>query len=533
MLNWIGRQYRAWRHTKAAAAAGAPAGAGTFALRRWESAETNRLNRDQWQRARGQSINTDLLADLEQLRTRASYELANNPTLEGVVNTYCDDVAGAAGPTLQVQCADDDYADALEAVWCDWFREPDATGRLGGVDLLSLWARGLWVNGEFLTQKVTAAGPPEEVGPVALRLKAIHPRRLQTPAEYGGDADVCMGVRLAPDGRPTLYYVSDPLRMGAFVLDVGKYAPLRPRDVVHRYLVVEEDQVRGVPWLATPLQSVADLRSYDAQVLDAARQAADMAVYWYTDHPDAPFLDVNESAEIERRTQTTGPPGWKPASFTPPQPATSYVDYRAERHREMGRPRGMPLMRVRLDSSKHSYSSARFDDQVYRTGMARMQGWFERRTLNGLLDDVRLEAELYAAAHPEWEHAAALRRPPRGGVAYRWIWPKFPHVDVQKEASGERIRLEDGTLTYGDALAAYGLDEDTVIASRKRTDAKLRAAGLPPLPSATQSGPDLAAAIDAREQQEKQDEAEDAAPDDQAEDTDDATDPHTAPTNPR
>jgi hypothetical protein len=36
-------------------------------VRRWEAAETNRLNRSQWEKATGQSINADLASDLETL----------------------------------------------------------------------------------------------------------------------------------------------------------------------------------------------------------------------------------------------------------------------------------------------------------------------------------------------------------------------------------------------------------------------------------------------------------------------------------
>jgi len=75
-----------------------------------------------------------------------------------------------------------------------------------------------------------------------------------------------------------------------------------------------------------------------------------------------------------------------------------------------------------------------------------------------------------------------LAKPPQT-VRYDWTgWSRPPHVDPAKEANAERTRLENGTLAYAEALAAHGLDEDQVIASRARTNEKLAAAGLPPLP---------------------------------------------------
>lgn len=508
---------------------GAPAEEKSFYLRRWEAAETNRLNRAQWQKAIGRSINEDLAEDLDILRKRTTQEVSRNPTLEGVISTYCTDVVGRDGPKLQVICedeADQAWADALEDVWCDWFAEPDVRGIQGGADMLRLGVRQLWTSGEFLLQKVSrrAVRRGQDLGPVALRLKIIEPCRLATPAEYAGDADVVLGVRQTPDGQPLEYYVEDPLRFGAYYVQAGKFTPVRADLMVHRFILLEADQARGVPWLATPLQAVADSRDYDAQVLDAARQAADWAVYLSTDHPDANYLELNESTNIERRTISTCPPGWKPQAFAPPQPQTTYVDYRSERQRDIGRPVGMPLMMVRLDSSKHNYSSARFDSQIYVRGIQALQGWLGRRTLNGVVADVRREAELYAAAHPEWKHAAALRRPPKGRVRLTYVWPPFPHVDVAKEATGEQIRLENGTLAFSDACAANGTDEDTEIAKRARTIAKFKKANVPlppaldPAAAAPKPGRQLAQDLEDEEKAEQQQDEEDAAGADEEQD---------------
>src|SRR5690349_8610549 len=71
-------------------------------LRRWEAAETNRLNKTHWAKATGDPINLDLQADLENLRIRSLFEAENNPTVEGIIKTYCDDVIGKNGPRFNV-----------------------------------------------------------------------------------------------------------------------------------------------------------------------------------------------------------------------------------------------------------------------------------------------------------------------------------------------------------------------------------------------------------------------------------------------
>src|SRR5436190_21999 len=82
-------------------------------------------------------------------------------------------------------------------------------------------------------QKVTSARP----GPIGLRLKTIAPRRLHTPVILSGDPDVIMGVRHTREGEPVEYFISDPRRFGAFMLETGAFTPVPANLVIHRFLV--------------------------------------------------------------------------------------------------------------------------------------------------------------------------------------------------------------------------------------------------------------------------------------------------------
>jgi lambda family phage portal protein len=467
----------------AAARTEKPAKTQEMTIRRWEAAETNRLNQSQWEKATGQSINADLASDLETLVTRANWELSRNSTLEGVVNTFCDDVVGENGPGLQVIVpegagGDANYSKALESVVKEVFEDLDSAGQLSLGDMMCLFLRSLWTDGEFLAQIVN---DPDAQTPVKMRLKPLNARRLATPPLYVASADVTLGVKRNQLGRAIEYYLKEFNILGPFEVYTGRFIPTPASDLFHCYLVLEAGQVRGAPWLATSLQPMSDLREYDAQVLDAARQATRWAVALYTEHEDATYVEVNETAEVEPGQFQTMPPGWKPVGLTPPQPSNNYIDYRAERQRDAGRGRGMPLMTVRLDSSKHNYSSARFDAQVYRRGIARLRAWLRRRLLVRLVNLIAREATFYAFANPSWVHARAFRNPPAAAeVTYRWTWQSFPHVDDEKEANGQRIRMEDGTLTFTGACYENGDDPDGVIEQLKRDTTKLLAAGVTP-----------------------------------------------------
>lgn len=461
------------RQQDATAAAGA-AGSGRYeshpgwtttslprtATRRFEAADTTRLNEAHWLWADDVNVNVWLTAQLSVLRQRATYEARNNPILQGVVRTFADDVVGQDGPTLQVQSDDDAYNEAVEQLWRDWFAAPTPRPNRSGTAILKLWCMNLWKCGEFLATIGTVS---DADGPVKMRIQPTHPRRLTSPAEYAGDTSVCMGIRFDGNRSPSQYYIAKESVSGEYTISTWDVDPYPPDLVIHEFLAEEEDQARGIPFANSVLPAAADLRDYDAQVQDAARQMADQSALLYTDHPDAELWTAPETVEVERRTVRMAPPGWKFAQYNASQPPVQYPEYRAERHREFGRPVGMPLLMVRLDASNHNYSSARLDTQIYRRSIAGIQTWLSGSdksygTLNRLVDELIREAR--------FSIPVLQNRPDR--VVYQWTWPTLPHVDPMKEASAEQLGLVNRTITLSDALASRGRDLQSHVAILNR-----------------------------------------------------------------
>lgn len=453
----------------------------------WAAAETNRLNEAHYSRVEDdQSINDRISADLPTTRSRCIAEAEENPTVDGVIFTHQVDIVGRDGPTLEVQSESNEYNEWLEAHWKRWFRAPTPNPKMSGATLLRLWVRALWEKGEFLAQKITKnnAGTP-----VAMRVQPIAPSRLGTPPDQFGNAWLAEGVEIRPDGEPLRYHLQKLAGIGNLSFG-AEYEPVPAEDIIHMFVARQEDQLRGVPWLKPALPTTARLAEYDADVGEAARQAASTGVYWHTKHPDAPYLNLDAQETLERGMQSTGPPGWEPSMLTPQQPTTQYKDYREECHADIGRPVCMPKMIVRLDAGRHNYSSARFDGKNYDRAVESIQYLISGSSksvgpLSELVDDVAREAELY-----ELSQGDSTRKPPRrpDDVEYQWTWPRPPHVDPVKERNADRIELEIGAADYQDVLARTGETVDGMIAKRKRTLQKLVAAGLPPVPNVMARG---------------------------------------------
>ena len=451
-------------------AGGGPSADEPWTLRRFESAETTRLNQSRWSTANGAPINEDLAESLETARARAAYEAINNPTIEGVINTYVTDVVGKHGPTLQIKSSDTAYAAKREAVWRTWWKRPCTNRKLSGGGRLRQWIRSYWICGESFDQLVSK---PTYAGAVKLRLLPIHPRRVGTPMTSAGDGQIVLGVQFTEDGDPVAYHVQKYTRFGAYQLTAGETQKVPAALMIHGFLPVEEDQARGIPWLNSALGAAAELRDYDASVLNASHNAARQATWLYTDREDAPFVKVNATEEIEEGDFiSTCPPGYKPMGLQPSQPQAVYIDYRGERQRDIGRPVGMPLMMVRLDSSGHNYSSARFDGQSYARQIGFFQGHLEGVALDPLEEAVAREAEL----------AGELPPPPQD-MSKQWSWPPLPHVDPKKEVEAITARMENRTLTWSEAVIAEDKDPDEVLKQHERDRERFEKAQIPFPPS--------------------------------------------------
>jgi lambda family phage portal protein len=465
-------------------------------LRRWDAAKTTRLNKGHWTPVNGQPINAELSAWHSTLRQRSEFEVANNALVEGMIQTYQLCVVGSEGPRLSILTEDREYAAARRALWSEWSQSAGSNQQLSLVEILDQWIRSLFAGGEFFNQLVTV---PDAPGPLKTRLLPIHTHRLATPPQMMGDASIALGVkRDLKNRRPVSYFVSEPSVFGAYELYNGLYLEIPYEDALHGFKLIEEDQVRGVPWLASCLDAVAELRDFKIETLDAARAAADFAVLLSTQHNDAPYIQTNETTDIERRTIRNLPPGWQASMVAPQHPGPQYDTFYESLAREIGGPICMPLMMLLLDSSSHNYSSARFDGQMYWRGVAKTQGWLARLLLR-VESILALEAEL-----------AGVLPPPPSDLVRRMIWPLAPHVDPTKEATAERMYLENGTLTYSEACAARGKSVEEVIAERQNDNEKLEAAGLPlvatpqtggQMPQDNQDGQDFG---DKKQQQDKQ-----------------------------
>lgn len=459
--------------------------------RHWEAGETNRLNEAHWSYATqsDRSINDWLSEQLATIRARSTYEARQNPDIAGMFQTFSDDVVGADGPTLEIQSDNPAYNEAAEQAWRDWFKAPTFRPNISGAMLLRLWVDDLVRCGEFLAQITT---DEQAAGLVKMRLRPKHPRDLQNPTDSAGNPKFLMGVEFETTqlDRPLRYWLAKTSADGY----MSEVEPWPAELVIHEFMLREERQVRGYPWITPSLQPAADTRDYDDQVQDAARLMADQACLLFNRDPAEPAM-TPESTTFERRTIKMAPPGWEPYALNAAQPPVQYGDYRAERLRQIARPLSMPLMIMRLDASRHNYSSARFDGQGWQRFVQFIQTFLSGSeksvgTLGRLVDVVLAEARF---------SIPALRNRP-AEVSYLWTWPVRPHVDSLKEAAASEKRLATRQSTLTEELAERGKSIDTHIKTLLAEKQKFEQAGLP-LPAYMRDGTPDSDEVDPNEEE--------------------------------
>lgn len=444
----------------------------SFSMRRLDAARTNRLNRNHWVYAHGRSINHDLASDLPQVMARCSHEAANNPLVAGAIETVANDLVGRNGPRLQVSSPSSAFNEAVERGWKAVWSMPDPNGQLTGPECMRLWIRTLCTAGSFVNVFANVARP----GPVKFGWRTIHPRRLETPPDQAGNPLVQFGVRVNEFGRPTEYFIRKP--------DLGSFAPVefsayREGLVQHRFESIEPEQVTGLPWLTSCLETVADLREYDRHVMQAAKNQAAHTMALEAKHPELisdPIDMTGATLSVEPGMANVAPAGYGWAPVSPTQPGAQYESFRHERLRELGLALGMPLMMVLLSSADSNFSSAHYDGAVYMRRIKSRQAWLERTTLNQFLEQIIAELVI----------AGEVERP--DDYSFIWTWEVPPYVNPEKQRKADRMAVEDGAMPLGEYAAALGYDFDDVIEQRVREIDQLTAAGLPLPPVNSGSG---------------------------------------------
>lgn len=394
--------------------------------------------------ARRASLNEQLKADLDTLRTRIRYEMRQNGHAKGMPRIFANACVGT-GPRLSIESADAGWAERAEDGFSLWAMR---CGYLRGESLgmmLHQGVRNLFSCGEYVRVQRTA----DTICGTELRFLPIKPDRIRTPS--GKESQNIMdGVETDADGKPTKLHILTAAKFGATL----ETTDVPVHQCVHFFYPEEEDQLRGEPWLATSLGVFHGIRRYDSATIAAAQVAAKFAAVLVNTNPEvaASIESILPSAvlDIQDGMMFVPPPGYEPKQITPQHPSTNASDFRRDQLGSSAAGFAMPVNIATGDSSRSNFASARYDGVSFEQEIAVVRSWIEAVDLN------------HTFGQWLWFELAQSRIG-RPTAPYRlvWRWQKEQrHTDPYKAANANAVRLKSGEATLGRIYGENGQDRE-------------------------------------------------------------------------
>lgn len=219
-----------------------------------------------------------------------SVDLTNNdPHASGIVDTFATTVMGSGlvpHPALDQDVLGmekqtvRDLQKKQVTVYQNWFPWADAGGRMtfGGIQYLVM--RNLMQFGEYLVLLHMVKDP---VRPYSLACRILNPMRLKTPVDKVNDPDIIDGIEIGKYGAPRAYWIkkSGPGILDSALPDISKNflrIPMRAAHrwkVLHGYVCLDPEQVRGMPFFAPAMKYLRDLNDFlDAELVSNIVTAA-------------------------------------------------------------------------------------------------------------------------------------------------------------------------------------------------------------------------------------------------------------------
>lgn len=386
------------------------------------------------------------------LRTRARYEVANNPFGRGLADTLANCVVGI-GPKLQVSLASRDARNTIERAFADWSARVDLAGAL------RLARKVLVHDGESFF--VLSTGSVDDVArDVSLRFHVIEADRVATPDLYFPRANAIDGIVFDSLGAPAAYHIlkrhpGDLHHPSVSPLD---YDTVQATNVIHYFRADRAGQHRGIPEFTPALPLFALHRRYVMATLRAAELVADYAVMIET--PLSPEANVEAAddlpaIEVDRGMVTPLPEGYKASQLKAEHPATTYDMFERRIIGMIARTVGVPLNIALGDSSNSNFSSGRLDHLMLWRAVEIDRQEMERQICDRLFSAWFQEAVRIDGFLPAELRTLGVT------VPHEWMWPAIGSHDEVKEDSAREIRLRSGMTNYQAEYAALGYDWET------------------------------------------------------------------------
>jgi len=368
----------------------------TFGKRIFDAGKTDRLSME-WG-------NDPLTADdvisknWGPLVARSQEQIANNDYAKHYVRLAMQNIVGQRGIVLQGRSKDrkgtlDAQANAaIERAWKDWSKKNncDVTGKKSMREVANLAVRSAIATGEFFLRKVYG----QDGGRYGFALQFIPSQRCPVDMVIdrlnGGTNFVRFGIEFTQYGRPVAYYfrtlMSDADR---YMYNGNPYVRVVAEDIIHGFREEIPGQRRGLPWLATSLFRMRQLKGMEESALVNARIGANkMAFVKFDNESDAPEYDEDDPPVIDSEP---GEINWLPKGasldkWDPQYPNGEYAIFTKQQLRSIAAGLGVAYNNLAQDLEGVNFSSIRQGTLDERETWRDLQEWMIEDLMQPVFD---------------------------------------------------------------------------------------------------------------------------------------------------
>ncbi len=409
---------------------------------------------------------------LSNLRARARSEYRTNDFARRYVGLLKSGVVGPNGFTLQAQFEDPRGRDmvasqAFEKHWKRWAQDPRACDVRRVQTLTEMchqWMLCLATDGEVFVRV-------RRSGPWGFSLQTIEPLTIDHTYmdELPNGNVVRFGVEVDGNNAPVAFYKNTGnARDFPYPYPTGERERIPASEIYHLYLLESIDQVRGFPWLSTPMYRMHMLGGFEESALINARAGAAKMGFKKQRDPERYQGEGGIGAGVEET-----PPGlavdylneneeW--VAYDPTYPTGDFKDYVQQMLRGVASGLEMSYPTLANDLAGVNYSSLRHDALTERDTYMRLQNWMADHLLTPLYNDW-LSIQLMRGI-PIPRNGGGSRPANVASIEkyrdIRWIGRRWQWVDPQKEIQAAAEAVQLGVTTRAQIIRDNGRDPDEV-----------------------------------------------------------------------
>lgn len=410
---------------------------------------------------------------LSTLRARARNESRTNDFAKRYIGMLKTGVVGPGGFKLQACFEDPRGKDmvanrAFEQHWRQWAGDPracDVRQRSTFTEMCHQWLGSLATDGEVFVRW-------RRRGPMGYQLETIEPLTIDHTYHdtLPNGRVVRFGVEVDEFGAPFAFYQNKGnAREFPYPYPTGERERIPATDIYHLFITESIDQLRGFPWLSTPMYRMHMLDGFEESALINARAAAAKMGFKKQREPERYAGEGGQGSGVEEiqpglyADYLSEHEDW--ITHDPSYPNGDFKDYVRQMLRGVSSGLEVSYPTLANDLEGVNYTSLRHDALMERDVYMRLQHWFADHLLTPVYLDWLMVRIVEGIPIPR--QGGGFRAASVGNLQkYRnikWLGRRWQWVDPLKEIQAAEKAVQLGVTTRRQIIADQGNDPDEVL----------------------------------------------------------------------